>query len=118
MSRKVATVVDHDVERSVLLDQRGQERWVRLVTDSDIDAGLGQGCRSGIDVDPHDHRATTQVVPPHLQGTTVRDADLEHDGCRAPKASEVALVNVEIVIPFVDQAAIVVLEVPLQTASR
>src|SRR5437773_849894 len=103
----MSAVVDQDVDVRDALANLGKRTAVRLVADEN-------GCRfiielfaSGIDVDADDVRPGAETVLPHLQRPAMEDADFDHDGRAAAKGLEVTMVDLEVVVPFVDQASAV-----------
>jgi hypothetical protein len=110
----VAAVLDDDVDRAGALAQTAQEVAVLLVADDDIDAVLGERRAARVDVDADDAGLAAEVVLPHLQRAAVVDAELDDGDRLAAVRREVAVVNVEVVQPLVDQAAAVGPEVRLE----
>ena len=103
----MAAVVDDDVERPVSLGDVRQERGVLLVTDLD-DVASRAGTRRFVDVDTYDLRRGTEVVAEHRQASAAVDADLEDPSRGSAIRCEMAVVDREVVDPFVHRASALV----------
>ena len=103
----VAAVVDDDVDVRELLADAGEERGVGLVADQDGGRVVLELLAARVDVDTDDPCPGAEVVVPHLQRAAVEHADLEHHRLPAAEALEVTVVDLEVVMPLVDQPAAV-----------
>src|SRR4030095_12554983 len=65
-------------------------------------------------VDAEIARARAEVVAPHLQRPALRHAELDDHRGLAAKAREVPVIDVEVVLPLVDETAGVLVEIPLE----
>src|SRR6266536_878173 len=107
----VSAVVDQDVDMRHASAHLGEEPAVALVADEYRRGFILEAAAARIDVDPHDAGPRTEIVVPHLQGSSVEDADFHDDRRAAPESGEVPVVDVEVVVPLVYQAPRIVEEV-------
>src|SRR3954470_6486823 len=100
----MAAVVDHDVDVRVAAAQLRMEGAVGLVANHDIDRVFDDGLAARIVVHSNDAGARPEILPPHLQRPAVRDADFDNHRPASAKLREMAVVDLEIVPPFVYEA--------------
>jgi hypothetical protein len=68
----------------------------------------------GIDIDPMDLRHRAELVLPHLQASPVQDADLRHGNLFIPELAEVPVIDLKIMMPFENTAALVGMKILFQ----
>src|SRR6266581_2048880 len=107
----VSAVVDQDVDMRHAPAHLGEEPAVALVADEYRRGFILEAAAARIDVDAHDAGPRTEIVVPHLQGSSVEDADFHDDRRAAPESGEVPVVDLEVVVPLVYQAPRIVEEV-------
>jgi hypothetical protein len=110
VSWDVAAVVDDDVERAVGGRQLGEERRVALISDGEMHVPPPQVEDALVDVDADDRRAAAEPLAHHVERAAVGHADLEDGGRLPAEATEMALVDREVVVPLVGETALVALE--------
>src|SRR5205809_1748037 len=103
----MSAVVDQDVDVRDALAHLGKKTAVGLVADENGGRFILELFASGIDVDADNVCPGAEIVLPHLQRPAMEDADFDHDGRAAAKGLEVTMVDLEVVVPFVDQASAV-----------
>src|SRR6266705_1992650 len=107
----VSAVVDQDVDMRHAAAHLGKEPAVALVADEYGRGFILEAAAARVDVDPHDAGPRTEIVVPHLQRSSVEDADFHDDRRAAPESGEVPVVDVEVVVPLVYQPPRIVEEV-------
>src|SRR6266704_1066382 len=111
LRHRVSAVVDQDVDMRHAPAHLGKEPAVALVADEYRRGFILEAAAARIDVDAHDAGPRTEIVVPHLQGSSVEDADFHDDRRAAPESGEVPVVDLEVVVPLVYQAPRIVEEV-------
>ena len=114
----VPAVVDQDVDGRQRVGQRAQELAIALVANEDLHAGLFEALAVRVDVDAEDLGLGAEVVAPHLHRPALRHPELHDVDRPVAKPREVAVVDLEIVIPLVNQPAGVLVEELLQVVGR
>jgi hypothetical protein len=99
------TVIDQHVDTSAMRAQLTEEAAIGLAADQDFAAGFQNIGAFGIDIDPDDARLRAQVLTPQLQRAAVKHADFDQGDGLSAKALQMAMVDVEVMQPFVDGAA-------------
>ena len=99
------TVIDDNVERTVLLGHSTQEVRVRLVTDLyDVFACAGS-TSSLVYVDPNQVRSGPEEVTQQLEAPASIDANLEHANRQAAVPVQMTLIDREVMDPFVERVS-------------
>ena len=114
----VAAIVDDDVELTILVAQCSMQVSIRLVTDDNLDAGLGHLRADRIDVHANDLCLRAKVMLPHLQRATLVDAEFKQADGAVAISIEVALVNGKVVVPLINKAPGIIVEVLEQIAMQ
>ena len=98
----MAAVVDQDVDARHLPAHLGEELRVLLVPDQDGRGRVLELPAARIYVDADDLRAGSEVFVPHLQRAAVGDPDLDDHRAFPAKPLEMAVIDLEVVVPLVD----------------
>ncbi len=114
----MAAVVDDDVDARKAPPHLGEKLPVRLVADQDADAILLERPAARVDVEADDLRARAEVLAPHLQRAAVEHADFQHHRRSAAEGGEVTVVDLEVVVPLLDQPAGIAAEIGLERVGR
>src|SRR5215467_11359829 len=88
------------MDRRYFLFEASPEVPVRLVADVYVHRRGLIGFANRLDVYTVDSTRRTEVGLPHFQATAAVDSDLNNVHLGAPKAAEMGIINIEIVIPF------------------
>jgi hypothetical protein len=91
---------DQDVDWPHVGGQFPQELAIRLVAYMDFDAAVAEILQPWIDIDAADSTVRPEVVSPHVQRASVEHAELDNGDRPAAEPFEVAMVDVEVVIPL------------------
>lgn len=110
----MTAIIDNDVECAESLVERAKKLPILLRTDDNLDTRLCKVPRPRLDVESDDRRMGTEIFLPHLEGSAMIDADLEHAHGRASEAGEVPMVHIEVVVALVDEPALIAEEVLTQ----
>jgi hypothetical protein len=111
LRHSVPAVVDHDVDVRKARAHLAQETAVGLVADHHVDRIGLELATARIEVDADDARAAAEVMAPHFELAAVVDADLDHHRRAAAEGGEMAVIDLEVVVPLVDQPPGIVAEV-------
>src|SRR5262249_42526187 len=114
LRHRVPAVVDENVDPGDGVAHLGKEGAVGLVADENGGRRVLELPAARVDVDTDDARPGSEVVMPHLQRSAVESAHLDHHGRAAPEPFEVAMIDLEIMMPLVDEPARIVEEIILQ----
>jgi hypothetical protein len=98
--RKMATVVDHDVDLWDIPFEPLPEGPVCLVADEDFHGAVFVGFAGRFDVYAVNVARWSEIVPPHFQTSTAVNADLQEVNLSAPEFAEVPVIDLKIMIPF------------------
>lgn len=101
----VTPVIDEDIDRGDPPSDLGQGGGIVLTPDDDLDileVGLHK-LTTGIDVQTIDPTLPPEVVVPHLQRAPLTDPYLEDHRILPDEPLEVPVVDLEVVVPFVDE---------------
>src|SRR4051812_21335874 len=104
--RLMTAIIDHHIDRFISLAKRSPELAVRLIADGDFRLLILVGSTLRRDIDAGDAHPRTEVVTPQIEASTAVNADLHDMRVRPHEFSEVAVINVEVVKPFPDPAAL------------
>src|SRR5262249_17152870 len=118
MPSDVTAVIDDDVYAAVEKRQRRAEhRGVGLVARHHRRIGVDTSGAGRIDVDPDDLCVRTKIFPPNLRRAAAAHAELkdpERPGALRAETLEMAVIDLQIVMPFVRDLVVVRVEQPLQ----
>src|SRR5882672_3204813 len=111
LRRGVPAVVDEDVDARHGLADLGEEAAVGLVADENGGRRVLELLAPRVDVDADDAGAGAEVLMPHLQRSALEHADFDHDGRLAAEPLEMPVIDLEVVVPLVDEPVRVAEEV-------
>src|SRR5512134_3946245 len=118
LAHRVAAVVDQHVDRRQGARQRPEEDPVLLVADEDGDARPLELLAGGVDVDAEIPHLAAEVVAPQVDRAALRHAELDQADRLAAETREMAVVDLEVVMPFVEQPAVVLAKEGFQVVHR
>jgi len=101
----MAPVVDRDIDLRVIGRHRVYNRRIILTTDEDLNTIGFVLLACGIDIDPDDLAAQPKIRLPHLKRPAAHNPDFKNDGLPSAKTFEMALINIEVMRPFVKPLA-------------
>jgi hypothetical protein len=107
----MAAVINDDIWNADLIDYTLKESRIFLIADVDFDLIFSKPLTSGIYIDADDSSVRAKILLPHLQGTTLTAADFNEANRLVHEIFEMSLVNWEIVLPFMYQALVVVVNI-------
>src|SRR5713226_8862938 len=107
----VSAVVDQDVDMRHASAHLGEEPAVALVADEYGRGFILELATAWIDINADNAGTRAEIVVPHLQGSPVENPDFQENRRAVPKAGEVPVVDVEVVVPLLYQAPWIVEEV-------
>jgi hypothetical protein len=107
----MAAVVDQDIDPRNSFRQGFQESSVFLIAYEYLDLLLFDLLAMRIDVYPEYFAPGPEIVFPHLQRASLRNTEFNNVRVGAAKTREVPLINVEVMLPFVDQSTGIFIEV-------
>ena len=106
----MASIVDHNVRRTELINNRLKEPLIGLVADPHADLLLFQRFARWINVNAHDASAWAEIPLPELQRTTLVDANLEDEGALPNIWCEISLIDGKVVRPLRHVVSCVLIE--------
>ena len=100
----VAAVIDEDVDPWYLLPQLLQKIPVRLRTDENTHIAFLEDLASRVDIHPAYSRVQAKILFPHLQAAALGHTNLDYHNVLASPARKMPVINVEVMMPLVNQA--------------
>src|SRR4051794_29678506 len=111
----MAAVVDDDVGLTEFSRDLCEKGGISLVADADFDLVFGELATPRVHIDPDDAGMRAEKAFPHLERTALATADLDQHRVPIGEAREVLLVDREVMLPLVNDAAVVGEEVLPET---
>src|ERR1700733_10970340 len=96
------SIVDHDVHRTYFLFEAAPKLTVGLVSDEYTNGIVLVGFAGSLNVDADNSAFFPKIIAPHIETAAAVDANLDNDDFTASKASEMPVIYLEIVIPFIN----------------
>lgn len=100
----VRPVVEDDVGLPDFLDDRPEKGGIVLRADANEIGRVDPGRTGAVDVEATDRRPRSKIIAPHLERPAFGNANLEEHEVGVAPGSEIAIVKVQIIDPFVDQS--------------
>src|SRR6185437_3789360 len=101
----MTAVVDNDIEGAGFRRDAFEEDGIALAADEDFGAGRFESLATRIDVDADDARLWSEILAPDFQRAATGDADFHQRDVVVAEAREVSVVDLEIMLPLVDDVA-------------
>src|SRR5687768_5747126 len=98
----MTAIIDQDIDPGDLLRQLLQKRSVFLIANEYLHLFIFKLLAMWIDVYPEDACMRSKIMLPHLHRAPVRDAKFHNVDIAASKTGKVSIVNLKIMIPFVN----------------
>jgi len=111
LCHRVSTVIDDNVNAWDLILQSAQKALVTLIANQNRGLIVLELPAIRMHVHAKESRFVAKVLLPHLKGPTMIDADFKQMHICAPITGKEAIINVEIVRPFVYEVSRIVLKV-------
>jgi hypothetical protein len=102
----MSAIVDYNIQLWNLVFYSSPETPIGLVAYENVYAIVFVGFALGLDVNAVDMAMVPEVAPPHIQTSATVNPDLQDLNMCVSKFAEVPLVDIEVMIPFPDTAAL------------
>ena len=103
----MAAVVQDDIDAAHFFDHRIEESGVVLGTDANLARNAIESSACGVDIDAKNDGLRPEISSPKVQASTLGDTDFQESELSCAELSEVALINGDVVVPFVHHLALI-----------
>src|SRR6185312_2949281 len=111
MTHFVTAIVQNNIGYSNFIEYSLQKLMVLLLADKHFDLVLFEFLAFRVDVDPYDSGMGAKIALPHLQRSAQSAADFDEGDRLVHELFEVAFINWEVVLPFMNDPLVVIEEI-------